>query len=856
MTAWELTRGPYPYVSSRDPEAAMVFHPGERSLWVFALEKDGGGVFRYRDGAFELICKRDALGHPTDDFSPVWAFFDAKRGAPFVVLNDWEGTNYGQVQKLREQNQLSTLFVADYANGAFRDRALPPTGEIEYGDELYAARGEMFHIYRPNGSPAELRVLRANGFEKLCDAPEQLAEPGTMGGCGATFDDVLGVHVFVCNDAAMTYDGTTWAEIAVPPGAGHLSDRDMLVTDPTTGRALFIQEPSDGDPATFHRFDGTAWTEVGHGPVTWQAACVDPSRKALVFFLAQRERASVLSPFVIWDGEQLRDDGAPIPDNAMRCGELGHLEISRSSTRWIPRTGAPSGCAKGLWAHAMTPTGPVAFESNGTAWGLRDGTFQQLAAGPAKFKERMRMAGAWDPSRNATLVISGVPSEGNAMLREAFAFDGKQLSPVTWKPPISAVDAGAAYSPALGRLVIAGGKQKWKGQPTPTYELDGDRATQFPAVTIDDPGDAAVLVTDPKTGLVVANAGAAAAVYLGGGTWKPAPAPPANAYYGWFDPTTRTLHARAIEGRIRSDHACAIGDWLDSLPKPAAAVLGATAAASAAPLAAEQNLVLSGANKFWCARLDKKAFTAEWGTRGGKATKKKYPFDTPAKARAAFERETRTKLDEGYAAHPGDPRVLAGKTAHGVKLAAGTAKAADRWGGTPPHFDAKTWPTCGQCDDPMAFVMLLGKHEDRLPLKQHDAVAVFVCNGDGCETYDARDGNHVALLTAAQRKAAGKPPKGARIIKPKQIAYTARFEAAPEEEIERKPLWNKVGGYSDFIQSPQTVACATCGAAMTPVAQFTDDLDKSAKLNFGDRGCGYVVVCPNEHDAAFFWQCY
>jgi hypothetical protein len=42
---------------------------------------------------------------------------------------------------------------------------------------------------------------------------------------------------------------------------------------------------------------------------------------------------------------------------------------------------------------------------------------------------------------------------------------------------------------------------------------------------------------------------------------------------------------------------------------------------------------------------------------------------------------------------------------------------------------------------------------------------------------------------------------------------------------------------------------------MPAVAQFHDDLDLSARLNFGDAGCGYVFVCGEEHDAAFAWQC-
>ena len=852
---WTQTRAPYPYVSSNEPEAVLMFHPREQALWVFALGHDAGGVFRYRGGAFELVCRRDAFGHPDASFDPFAAFFDERAGVPTVVFDD--------VQDVDEGEPLSNIFVSDCVEGAARPRTLPPTGEFEYGDTFYAARGELFHVYRPNGHPALLRVLRDGGFVALGETPEQLAEPGTMGGCAGAFDEILGVHVFVCNDAAMTFDGTTWAEIAVPPGAGHLSDRDIALTDPTTGRVLFIQEPDGKTPSVLHRFDGSEWREIGPGPVTWQGACADPSRKLIVFFQAQRDATAPLSTFVVWDGHGLRDEGPELSGDAnVIAGEAGRIEILLGTARWRPRSGPIATTTKRLWAPVVTPAGPVAFESTGAVWGLADGQLARIGDPPSGFTDRLRMASVWDPKRNATLVISGTPSQGNAMLKDVWAFDGKQLAKIAWKPPHSAIDAGAAYSPALDRLVVAGGKAKWKGAPAATIEVDGDRTASFPPATIDDPGDGATLVTDPKSGLVVGTAYGKTAVYLGGGRWEPVPAALENARGTWFDPATRTLHARVADARIRSEHACAIGDWLDALPPPQAARTAAAAAAAAVgPLETVQNLVYigGGSNKFWAAKLEKASYTVEWGKRGAKSTtKKRHKFETAAKARASFERETRKKLDAGYVAFAGgDPRVLAGKTAHVMKLTPGAAtKTADRWGGVPPHFQADTWPRCTQCKDPLAFVMLLGKHAERLPLAKHDAIAVFVCNGNSCETYDARDGNHVALLTAAHRKQAGAAPDGARIIKAKKIGYVPRFEAAAEEEIERKPAWNKVGGYPDFIQSAQTVACARCAAPMTVIAQFADDLDRSAKLNFGDRGCGYVVVCPEEHDAAFFWQCY
>ena len=801
----------------------------DRSIWVFAPHAEVGGIFRFREGSWELVVRHEAL-------EIEFAYHDGKTRAPAIVYT-------------RE----GVVCIADVVGGELRERTLENAGELEYGDRMYEARGELYHMYRPNQKTALFRVLRDNRFEVLAQMPEALAEPGTMGACAGAFDEAMGVHVFVCNDAAMTFDGTSWTDIAVPPGAGHVSHRDLLFTDPRNGHVVFV-ESSDGEPADLHGFDGKAWSELGHGPIaSWQAACIDRTRKALVFFEAQRDAGSDMTTFVVWDGKQLIEEGEPVAEGTVVCAEHGRIENTRRKLTWRPRDGAAVSCAKNLWAPVVTPTGPLAFEKSGAVWGLVDGALAKIADGPASFKARVRMASVWDPRRNVAFVLSGTPDEGNAMLKDAYAFDGKTLTEVKWKPPIAAVDAGAAYSPALGRIVVAGGLTKWKGQPAATFEVDGERTKAFDPAKICDIGDYARLVTDDKTGLVVGSSYGSAAAYLGNGRWEPVPAPPENAESMYFDPATRSLHVRVVEGTIRSEYACDIGAWLDALPRPTVA-----APDDDKPLEPVQALVLPGEkqHKFWTARLDGNAYTAEWGVRGAKTvTKKAYKLDSADKARAQFERDARKKLDEGYVAFAGgDPRMLAGKTGYPFTLAAGISRGADTWGGVPPFFTDETWPRCTQCKKPLAFVMLLHKHAERLPLVKHEAVAVFVCNGDRCETYEPRDGNHVVLLKEAQVKASGKAPNGT--IRPKRIAYSSRFEAAPEEEIARKPAWNKVGGYPDFIQGEQTVACRECHKPMRPVAQLTDDLDKTAKLNFGDRGCGYVVMCADEHDAAFFWQCH
>ena len=828
---WAIESGPYPWIDGDDSSASLVYHAKERSLWVLALSHETGSVFRYRDGGFERVCGRDAFAHPQALFSHHVAFFDPAIEAPVVMFDDWEGKNVGEIQKLRKAGKLSTLFVSEIAADGVRGRPVGITGQLEDSDTILVRDGELVHLSRPNGGKAVLRVLRSDRFEPIAtEVPEALHEDGTLGHCIGAYDRDRRAMVFVCNDHAYAYDGTTWSEIETPPNASYLGRAELALTDPISGSVLYVEEPSPTG-APIHRFDGKRWTQVGTGPTSWKAACV--AERRIVFFQAQRTGDEPAALFVAWDGKQLVAEGPQL----------------------VQRPALMPGAKPRLWGVTATPAGPVGFAEDGSAWGLANGERTQLAAKPNGYKPRLRVVAAWDPARNATLVLGGTPSEGNASLKDAWTFDGKQLSQVGLKPPFAVVDGGAAFSSALGRVVVAGGLDKWKGKPTQTVEIDGDRTIAFPPAQIGAAGRALRLTADGATGLVVACTYDAAAVYLGGGTWSEVVTAPDGAEELYFDPATRALRTTCASGPVRTVQRCPLGAWLDAQHVAPASAAAPVAAAQAAPIADAMNLVYigGGSNKFWCAKLSGTKYTAEWGRRGAKTPSSKvFEYDTPAKARAAYERVVRGKLDEGYAVHAGDPRQLAGKTAFGLVLG---KTGDDHWGGVPPFFDAGTWPRCSDCDKPLAFVMLLGKDADRLPLTKHDALAVFVCTGD-CETYDPRVGNHVALLTSAQCTAKGKPPAEARAIGARRIGYAPRFEAAEEEEIERAPLWNKVGGYPDFIQSEQTVSCRECHQPMRFVAQFTDDLDRSANLNFGDQGCGYVVVCPEEHDAAFFWQCH
>src|SRR5204862_2104987 len=139
-------------------------------------------------------------------------------------------------------------------------------------------------------------------------------------------------------------------------------------------------------------------------------------------------------------------------------GESGRVEVGSEGAFWVPRKGKKVELYGGLWGVTITPTGPVAFAVDGTPWALRDGDFDEAGPKPAGFAPRERTTAGWDPRRQATLLFAGKPSKGKAKLKDTWAFDGATMTKLAIKPPIPVVDGGAAFSPALDAVVVAGGR--------------------------------------------------------------------------------------------------------------------------------------------------------------------------------------------------------------------------------------------------------------------------------------------------------------------------------------------------------------------------------------------------------------
>ncbi len=180
-----------------------------------------------------------------------------------------------------------------------------------------------------------------------------------------------------------------------------------------------------------------------------------------------------------------------------------------------------------------------------------------------------------------------------------------------------------------------------------------------------------------------------------------------------------------------------------------------------------------------------------------------------------------------------------------------STRGADQFGGVPAGFSAQTWPVCRDCEQPMLSALTLYAHPERLPLRAHEAISVFLCQS--CETWQPYGGANAAVLLTKEQleQKLRKPPAGlegaTEVLKRRRLAYRPETQL-PQDDYR---VLDKVGGKPDWLQTDQTPKCRECKSKMNFVAQFSDSLDPW--LNFG-IGIGYVFVCPHEHDARFLWQ--
>ena len=559
---WRVVRGPYPAVLGtdwRDGSISAFFHPEERCVWIAALNKDSGGIFRLVDGEPQLVCDRAGLGRASCNFAELVCYFDATTKRPTLLGDDWQGKSVGEMGALEKAGTIASLFALELdGSGAVRERALGISGQFEgYTDRFVVdGRGQLYHLSRPNQRPPKLRRFDGNTVTVVADAPEALTDRGTLAACGGAYDRALDALVFL-------YDGRTWIyrdgwTDLEGPESRRLGKSELLATDPATGHVVLVRAEKDEEPSA-ERFDGERWHAMPPPPVEYRTVVSTPD--ALVFVQARATADRPLRAWVSWDPQTNRfTEGGPILDAPHRIavGPAGSATAHRDHVMWTPRAGEPQKLpSPHLTAIAVTGDGPVGFTTDGRAHALASST---TSPAPAEFLPRIGGACTYDPSRNGVLWISGVAVEGSRVPKDAWLLANGTLEPVALKPTIGVTGGCAAYSPALERVVVAGGSSKWKTPtPSPTFEIAGGKTAAF------DPFACETAATDEPTGIAVFASTERAGAYLGGGTWHRFAPTPEDARTVWYDPATRTLRATCRRGPLTTEHALPVGDALDGL---------------------------------------------------------------------------------------------------------------------------------------------------------------------------------------------------------------------------------------------------------------------------------------------------
>ncbi|MFT3774199.1 MAG: hypothetical protein QM820_53225 [Minicystis sp.] len=883
----------------------VLFHPEEKALWLFALGEQQ--VWRIAaDGTGSLVASGAALGLPqgfnfiyihearfyydTARRAPVWlvSTYDSKFGDG-LLLGVWKGRSFSVIELKNGIHVASSdSFVFDPARGVL----VHFVGQRDMDSKIDDARKQRGGL--------TVRELGIDGVWR------DVGKPIPGAGAYETYagwDERRKLAVFIDNDTHETWgwDGAKWHKLGRFP------------TFPWKPWAMTISRRNKGlvylhAPREHAVYTALLWELGEDGWVSRDARAVeafgggayDSAREESLFYGPWFGPGTVQHTLGRYDGERLVPAGKPVYTFShgslggtplfFGAREPGHGNYARDVRRpytaqalaWFKdgalQSAPSSPPVLGIVASAAGVRG-VGF--TGEVFALSDRGWNLVCKGPKKFADR-DSANLGCDNQGRVLLTGGEPTQGTKYLTDAWLFaDGKWTEIVAKGSAPVATKAGVGFDPARGVWVVVGGKLKSFQPSLKTYEYDGRKWSAYPThptqgkSTID--GESPLVVWDETSAQLFCVAShqyvhLSLFVYRGEGAWERLAslddlAGSAVAY----DDARRTVVAVNREQLAE----VAIGPTLDaavkrSEEKPDAPVK--TKAGAKAPPAAKADDTIPSAvwlklqqgdrEEFWFASHKGTTWTVRAGLRGAKPTERTHKLAAAATAKAAYEKAVRAKLEKGYEHAPEKEAaaIIPGKTSHRIKLG---KTGEDDFGGLPAGITKDTWPTCADCSRPMMHVLTLHAHEERLPLRKHAALVLFVCSSDGgvCETWDADCGcNAAVLLTAAalRKKALGAAPKGAggekapEVIKARKIAYRPAFEADPEanQNAEDVPAISKVGGYPSWLQGDDTPACETCEKPMRFVAQL-NEIDDA--LNFGG-GDGYLFCCSDEHAAKFLWQ--
>jgi len=231
-----------------------------------------------------------------------------------------------------------------------------------------------------------------------------------------------------------------------------------------------------------------------------------------------------------------------------------------------------------------------------------------------------------------------------------------------------------------------------------------------------------------------------------------------------------------------------------------------------------------------------------------------------------------------------------------------------RFNGSPFLAEGEAWPACTLCAKPMPLFLQLNL--DELPREYtgrfgSGLLQLFYCVGE-CEFQDAEawatfdhKTKTVRVIPPDAVGAIAAPREVGLVAKPQAItSWVSHSECCNSEEAEEYGIamdyerertganvrfrcdalgintgWlnqrdedrvneeifhpsggDKLGGWPNWIQSPEYPNCPECGARMQLVFQI--DSEDHVPFMFGDVGCGHITQCPtHKHVVTFGWAC-
>ncbi|MFK7739394.1 MAG: DUF1963 domain-containing protein [Planctomycetota bacterium] len=218
------------------------------------------------------------------------------------------------------------------------------------------------------------------------------------------------------------------------------------------------------------------------------------------------------------------------------------------------------------------------------------------------------------------------------------------------------------------------------------------------------------------------------------------------------------------------------------------------------------------------------------------------------------------------------------------------------FGGEPLVEKGFEWPCCGECKEPMRFMLQLDLSQlpSGMPVAgESGLLQLFYCATDDgmCETWmPFGEASFARLLQPADGLTceAGTEPFPCKVIGEWQefadaphpaefqdlglsISYdfdaqTASVTCADPaadlgpldlevaERISTAAADDKLGGWPCWVQGVEYPRCPTCGSVMSLVFQL--DSENNLPYMFGDVGCGYLTQCQDHPDQlGFGWAC-